>query len=124
GSPVYQYSLNGAAFVNTGIFNNLPSGSDTIIVRDQNDCRVTLTTTITQPTAGLSASISSQINVDCHGNSNGALTANATGGTPAYQYSIDNQQTWHSSGTFTGLAGGTYIVDVRDSNGCTSQTTA
>ncbi|MRR23021.1 T9SS type B sorting domain-containing protein, partial [bacterium] len=39
-----------------------------------------------------------------------------------YEYSIDGSP-FQSSGDFTGLAAGTYILEVRDANGCTSDTT-
>ncbi len=74
--------------------------------------------TITQPSAALSASIGSQTNVLCFGNSTGAATISATGGTTVYQYKLDGGA-YQSSSTFTGLAAGTYTVTVTDANECT-----
>ena len=54
--------------------------------------------------------------ISCSGKADGALTANASGGTGgAYQYR------WGSGDTgpqVTGLAAGTYVVTVSDANGC------
>ncbi|MEN9550037.1 MAG: hypothetical protein RIR12_2628 [Bacteroidota bacterium] len=51
---------------------------------------------------------------------NGTITVTAAGGTPNYQYSINNGTSYQTTNTFTGLAGGTYNVMVRDNFGCTS----
>jgi hypothetical protein len=54
---------------------------------------------------------------------NGSITLTATGGTPPYQYSIDGGTTYQASNSFTGLAGGTYTVKVKDALNCTSTQT-
>jgi len=46
-----------------------------------------------------------------------------TGGTTPYMYSIDNGANYQSEATFTGLAGNTYQVKIKDSNGCESAAT-
>lgn len=53
-------------------------------------------------------------NVDITNNS---ITVNAIGGTPAYQYSLDNVH-WQDSNVFTGLTRGDYTVYVKDSYDC------
>lgn len=51
------------------------------------------------------------------GNSDGQLIATANGGTSPYTYSIDGGP-FTGSGTFTGLAAGSYDITARDANGC------
>jgi gliding motility-associated-like protein len=51
---------------------------------------------------------------------NGTITVSASGGTGPYQYSINGGTTYQSSNTFTGLAGGTYSIVVKDANNCVS----
>nr|WP_314493732.1 T9SS type B sorting domain-containing protein [uncultured Chryseobacterium sp.] len=48
---------------------------------------------------------------------NNSIAVNVTGGTPAYQYSIDNVN-WQDSNVFTGLTRGDYTVYVKDSYDC------
>lgn len=53
----------------------------------------------------------------CDGN-DGTITVVATGTDPL-EYSIDDGQTWQLDPAFTGLAGGSYNIVVRDPNGLT-----
>ncbi len=53
--------------------------------------------------------------VTCNGANNGTITiTNATGGYGSYEYSRDGGSNWQASGSFTGLAPGTYDVRIRD----------
>ena len=58
------------------------------------------------------------------GTDNGSLVVTAGGGTPPYQYSIDNGATWQASASFAGLAAGNYFVKVKDANCESLATTA
>jgi hypothetical protein len=49
GNPAYQYSLNGGAFQNSNIFNNLTAGNYTISLQDGNNCTGSVTVTIAAP---------------------------------------------------------------------------
>src|SRR5204862_73256 len=53
----------------------------------------------------------------CHDDANGTITASGSGGTGALSYSIGGA--FQASGSFTGLAAGSYTVTVKDANGCT-----
>jgi hypothetical protein len=118
GTSPYSYSVNGGSFTTgTGSFSNLTAGEYTIVVRDANDCRATLApVTITEP-APLALSLVSTQDVSCSGETNGAITVSASGGTGAYSYSIDGT-TFTSSAGFSNLAAGSYDIIVRDANGC------
>src|SRR5207248_891224 len=89
-----------------------------------NNCTTQTNGTVNEPPTSLSAVISSQTNVDCHGNANGTITAGVIGGTTPYQYSINGGATWQNGATFANLNGGSYTIDVKDSNNCTSQVSA
>ncbi|MBC8643831.1 SprB repeat-containing protein [Flavobacterium lindanitolerans] len=115
GTPPYTYSWapsGGTAATATG----LAAGTYTVTVTDNNNCRVTRTFTINQPTALSAATGGGKTDVSCNGGSNGTATVAPTGGTPPYTYS------WAPSGgtaaTASGLAVGTYTVTVTDNNNC------
>ena len=113
----YTWSPSGG---NTTTASGLIQGTYTLNVTDANACTTNTTVTITQPTAALSAVITST-NVDCFGNSTGSANATANGGTAGYTYS------WSPSGgnaaTASGLAQGTYTLNITDVNACTTNTT-
>jgi large repetitive protein len=125
GTSPYQYSINGGStWQSGGTFSALAAGTYTITVKDANNCMTTTSTTITQPSAPLSASVTAQTSVLCYGLSTGSLTVTASGGTSPYQYSINGGSTWQSGGTFSALAAGTYTITVKDANNCTTTTSA
>ena len=80
-------------------------------------CRASDAVLISKPSA-ISASITSQTNVLCFGNSTGSVTVAGSGGTPSYTYSLDGGP-FQGSGTFSGLSSGSYTVTVKDANSCT-----
>lgn len=119
GTPNYQYKIGNGAFQPGGTFSGLAAGSYVITVQDGANCTTTLNVTITQPSAALSVASTNQTNVLCFGNSTGSVTVAGSGGTPNYQYKIGNGPL-QGSGTFSGLAAGTYTITVQDGNNCTS----
>jgi gliding motility-associated-like protein len=119
GTPGYTYQLGNGAFGNSNVFSGLTAGTYVVTVKDASGCTTTVTVTITQPNAPLSASSSDQVNVLCYGNATGSFQIDATGGTAAYQYQLDNGA-FVNSNVFSGLVAGTYVVTVKDANGCTT----
>jgi gliding motility-associated-like protein len=122
GTAPYAYSINGGAFTsNGGLFTGLAAGTYTIVARDANGCTINLApVTLTQP-AQVAISLQSQTNVlGCFGDATGDITVVATGGQPAYEYSIDGGTTYQPSATFSGLTAGSYTILVRDTKGCTA----
>lgn len=55
---------------------------------------------------------------------NGAFTTVAFGGTAPYTYTFSGGAQSNTTGTFTGLQGGTYTVTATDANNCSGTTTA
>ena len=61
----------------------------------------------------------SLVNASCFGINDGELTANViSGGSPTYQYSLENSG-FSPTGNFTGLSAGLDSLFVQDSLGCT-----
>ncbi len=116
GSGALQYSLNGTTWQASGAFTGLAAGSYTVYVKDANNCQNTIVLTISNAGAPTLV-INSVTNVTCFGASTGSIILSSSGGTGTPQYSIDGT-TYQASGTFTGLAAGTYSVYVKDQAGC------
>jgi hypothetical protein len=95
----------------------LAAGGYTFVIYDSVGCSASAGVTITEPTV-LSASVCSQTNVSCNGDSTGCATICPAGGTGPYSYS------WIPSGgnsaSACNLTAGTYSVIVTDDNGCTT----
>jgi hypothetical protein len=119
GTPSYTYAIGAVpTFGATNIFTQT-SGTYTLWVRDANNCSVSTTRTITQPSAvTISASATS---ITCNG-ANSTITVTGGGGTGALQYGIGATPTFGATNTFTQTAG-TYTVWVRDANNCSISTT-
>ena len=126
GTGPYEFSSNnGGSFTagaNPFTFSALAAGGYNIVVRDANLCTSTATlVTITQPAAAVAITSTSKTDATCLGVNNGSIQVNSVvGGTPGYQYSIDNGVTFQVSNTFTNLAPATYDVVARDANSCVS----
>src|SRR5260221_8194317 len=74
---------------------------------------------IRQSAAALSASITSQTDVNCFGGLTGSATVAASNGTAPYTY-LWTDPAAQTSATATGLAAGSYTVTVTDAKGCTT----
>jgi hypothetical protein len=125
GGTGFTYSINGGTFQTSATFSNLATGNYTITAKNSNGCTGTVTVALgaTNPCAGVTVAVTTtQVNPTI-GLSNGSITASATGGT-GFTYSINNGA-FQTSGTFSGLAAGTYTITAKNSNGClgTSQAT-
>jgi gliding motility-associated-like protein len=78
----------------------------------------------------ITTTISSVVNVNCFGQSTGSFSATASGGTGPYDYVLMNGATTVATfnnitgaQSFTGLAAGTYTINVTDANNCTGTIT-
>jgi len=120
----YEYSINGGTdFYSTSLFTGLAPGSYQTVVRDASGCIINGNLNVLVEPSQLQIASYSQDDVTvCFDNSDGRIQISATGGTPAYSYSLNGAPPL-SSGDFQNLTGGTYIVSLIDNNGCSLDTT-
>ncbi|NRB50110.1 MAG: T9SS type A sorting domain-containing protein [Saprospiraceae bacterium] len=114
GTAAYGYLWSNGGM--TATVSGLSAGTYTVTVTDGNSCTTTAVAMITEPTV-LGVTASTDSNVSCNGDSDGGVTASASGGTMPYTYE------WNTGGTsasISGLSAGTYTVTVTDMLGCTS----
>ena len=115
--PPYQYSDdNGMSFQASNVLTGLCAGNVNVVVQDANGCLANSVEIINQPTA--LTSVQGFVDPDCHQTPTGQISFAPSGGTPTYQFSVDNGSTFTSSSPVTGLMAGTYDVIVQDANGC------
>lgn len=112
GTPPYSYTWNTMPIQLSNIATGLCPGSYTVSIKDNKNCQITSTYTITEPPP-LSINMTNG-NSYCSTN-NGFAQANPSGGTPPYSYLWNNGQTTQQ---INGLSTGTYYVTVKDVNGC------
>ena len=116
GTNPYSYFWNTSPSQSTVKASNLYAGTYIVTVTDANNCVVSKTITLTQPTALTLSGIVT--GVDCKGNSTGSVVLSAGGGTSPYTYK-NGTGSYQASATFSTLAAGSYTFTVKDANGCT-----
>jgi len=116
GTSPYLYKISTGSLQTSNVFSGLAAGNHTFSVQDASGCVQSAVITVTQPSA-LTITASAVNDVLCKGGSTGSVTVSAGGGTGSYQYQL-NTGTFQSSGTFSGLAAGTYLFTVKDGAGC------
>lgn len=109
GTPPFTYLWSNGA--TTSGLSAIPAGTYSVTVTDLAGCTQVQEASVLQP---------EDISVSFTGSggscgANGTLTANATGGTGAYQWAWSNGA---NTQTITGLAPGNYSVTVSDAKGC------
>ncbi len=121
GSGTYEYMIEDAFGVQTGwqasnVFASLAPGTYTVWMRDANniDCLVNLGSYEVLPEGALTA-LYEFTHVTCFGANDGTITIyNPQGGTGVYEYSINGGLNWQTSGIFTDVPPGTYVLMIRD----------
>jgi gliding motility-associated-like protein len=114
GTAPYTYLWNTGA--TTQNLTGVPAGNYSVTITDANGCPTAFGTfAITQnPTIALTIT-PPVTNVNCNGNSTGAITINPTGGTAPYTYLWSNGTTTKD---LTNAPAGSYTVTITDNTAC------
>ncbi len=99
--------------------DNIPAGTYTLTIRDDNNCEFIQQYTLNDPDTVKILSVETT-DLTCSGMPDGSITIIATGGTGAYRFSVDGGTVFGSQPTITSLAEGNYTVVVKDANNCES----
>jgi len=116
GTPPYTFSWNPGG-QSTQNISNIPAGTYTITVTDQNGCTANTTTIVNEPLAITINITGSDLN--CNGDNSGVALANVLGGNPGYSFQW-NDPANQTTNPASSLAAGTYRVTVTDVTGCTA----
>ncbi|MFN8713122.1 MAG: gliding motility-associated C-terminal domain-containing protein [Bacteroidota bacterium] len=113
------YSYNWSNSQTSATASGLCPGVYTVTIRDANGCTISLSDSVAEPTALVSAA-PVITDASCNTTADGSADLTFSGGTLPYSYS------WIGPGSFTstiedlsGVLPGTYFVTVTDANGCT-----
>ncbi|QLH47081.1 MAG: gliding motility-associated C-terminal domain-containing protein [Bacteroidota bacterium] len=116
------YQLNGQQSFVPGQFNDLQAGNYLISVIDALGCRHDTTLTLNEPDSVYFAKLE-LFGVNCPGASNGKVIVQGQGGRGDYTYYLKPGLHFNKSGYFEGLHEGKYVLLIKDSAGCTFDTT-
>ncbi len=122
GTGVLNYTLFPLGVTNTnGFFNGLSGNTYSILVTDANGCTSSSSTVVIEPPA-INILNTSATNVVCHGENNGIITINSSGGVAPLAYQIQPLNLNTTSGIFSNLPGNAYTVTTIDANACSIST--
>lgn len=120
GSGTITYAL-GNIENQTGIFENLPSGSYEITMTDENDCTSSIALEIKND-VNITTQVIESIPPTCNGDSDGSVAVSADGGSGNYTYTLGTES--NQTGVFSNLPSGSYDIIVNDPTGCTAELSA
>ncbi len=114
GTPPYRYSWSNGD--TTYAANNLTLGTYIVTITDVNHCTAVGSADISNQN-GPSITANAVVNVNCNGQTTGAITIGVNGGAVPYTFVWSNGATTQN---ISGLAAGPYQVTVSDANGCSA----
>ena len=116
GTPGYTYAMNYGTYGISNSFTGLIDSVYLIHVKDTNGCIHDTSVALYQPSKVVVTTLTG-VNLKCYQSGDGSIRIAGSGGTPPYQYALNNG-TPVASGTFNSLAAGTYTLSIFDNNNC------
>lgn len=110
---VFPYNFNWSNGVTTEDVYGLSGGTYSLTITDANNCSLTATYTLTEPTA-ITSTISAG-NITCFGGNDGSVTLGVSGGVTPYTFLWN---TFQSVQNLSNVSAGQYFVIIKDANNC------
>ena len=118
GIPPFSYRLGSSGvFGSANSFFNLRAGTYRVTILDGGGCQGNVTNIVLTDPQPILASFDIT-HVKCHGTKTGEIAAIPSDGTPPYSFKLGTAGTYGPSSVFTGLGAGSYLIYIRDDNGC------
>jgi uncharacterized protein (DUF2141 family) len=118
GTGTTVYSINdGASYQPDNTFGGLGADTYKALVRDDNGCLSTTQNITLNAPDTLQLGVSSQTNLRCFDEPDGAITLRSSGGVVGKRYSLDKFN-YQDDPQFSGLSAGTDTAYLTDNNGC------
>ncbi len=111
------FALDASAFLGSGTFISQYAGNYILHVKDDNNCQVDSSISLTEPLP-LSIDSESATGVACAGSSDGIVSITASGGTAPYLFTLNPDAITNAGGSFNSLLAGDYTITVDDANTC------
>ncbi len=111
GTSPYSYLWSNGSTQNH--LSQVPAGTYSVIITDFNNCQVSKSYTITQPTEIIITPIVTNIN--CNGNANGSINISLSGGILPLSYVWNTGQTTLN---LSNLSHGVYTITITDNSNC------
>ncbi len=118
GTGPYQFNFEGQGFTNNNRFENLNSDVYNVVMRDDNNCEVTLDIPVLELQLVLDPSVNPVDQPSCTGFSDGQIEVIISNGLPNYQYNWNDGRGFVNDNSLRQIAAGVYTVEVRDANLC------
>jgi SprB repeat len=116
----YSFSIDGGGFQTNNLFDKLGPGLYSIIAKSSKGCEKSIEVELTAANTTLTASFSSKSDTECFAH-NGSIQVTALQGKPPYMFQFGQSSFKKSTAgdtTINNLKAGSYIVTVKDSEGC------
>ena len=115
GATPYSYSWNTVPVIMTQTASDIPMGTYTVIVTDNNGCTGEATVMVDEP-EGVTVT-TGFVDALCNGSEDGEASVSTSGGTPPFTY-VWSTSPVQNDPTATDLPAGTYTVTIEDANDC------
>ena len=102
----------------SNVFGNLLAGGYTITVSDNAGCSQTKSIVLTNPAAIIPTI--DKVDIGCANKTGQITVSSVSGGSAPYQYSKKGGNDYQDPNVFSGLTEGSYLIKVKDKNGCAS----